>query len=147
MALAASTRPFALPPLRVTLLDGFLALREAAPCPALHALADACIERLDRFRLPPSAEELARRQRHRLSHTQQALLERWGYPYVFGEWRFHVTLSRRLSPEEVAPLQALAQAHLGAAAAQPRFVRELCLFTEVTPGAPFLLAERLPLLG
>jgi hypothetical protein len=105
------------------------------------------VERLDRFRLPPSAEELARRQRHRLSPTQQALLERWGYPYVFGEWRFHVTLSRRLTPEEAPTLQAAAEAHLAAAAAQPRFVRELCLFTEVSPGAPFLLAERLPLLG
>ena len=147
MALAARTRPFALPPLRLDMLDGFLALREAEPCAALHAFADACVEALDPLRRPPSSAELARRQQHGLTVAQTALLQRWGYPYVKAEWRFHVTLSRRLAPQEQPLLRDAADALLGEAAAQPRAVRELCLFTQAAPAAPFLIAERLPLLG
>ncbi|MCO6417428.1 DUF1045 domain-containing protein [Siccirubricoccus sp. KC 17139] len=146
-ALAARTAPFALPPLAVTDLDGFLALRETAPCPELHAFAGACVEALDDCRAPPSEAELARRRKAKLSPAQAALLERWGYPYVFAEWRFHVTLTRRLTPAEKAVVLPAVTDFLGEAPARPRLVRELCLFTQSGPGAPFLIAERLPLSG
>lgn len=147
MELAARTRPFALPPLAVMDLKGFLALRETAPCPALHAFADACVEALDAHRAPPTEEELARRKRASLSPAQLAMLDRWGYPYVFGEFFFHVTLTRRLTPEERDVVLPAVTQFLGEAPAQPRRVTELCLFTQAAPGAPFLIAERLPLLG
>jgi putative phosphonate metabolism protein len=147
MDLAARTPPFALPPLAVRDLKGFLALRETAPCPALHAFADACVEALDAHRAPPTEEELARRKRASLSPTQLALLDRWGYPYVFGEFFFHVTLTRRLTPEERDVVLPAVTEFLGEAPAQPRRVTQLCLFTQAAPGAPFLIAERLPLLG
>jgi hypothetical protein len=60
--LAAGIPAFPLPPLAVAEMDGFLALREQAPSPALQALADATVARLDRFRAPPPAAELARRR-------------------------------------------------------------------------------------
>ena len=56
--LAARIAPFALPPLAVADLHGFLALRETNRRPPLQALADACVERLDQFRAPPSEAEL-----------------------------------------------------------------------------------------
>jgi putative phosphonate metabolism protein len=147
MDLAARTRPFALPPLAPVNLGGFVALREAEPCAALGAFADACVTALDRFRLPPTEAEMARRRPERLTPRQRELLERWGYHYVLDEWRFHVTLSRRLDDAERALLLPAVQAQLGAAAARPRVVRSVCLFTQAAAGAPFLIAERLPLLG
>ena len=146
-ALAARLRPFDLPPLAVRDLEGFLALREAAPCPPLRALADACTEALDHCRAPPDGAELAKRRRAKLSAEQEANLARWGYPYVFGEWRFHVTLTRRLSPEEKAAVLPAAEAHLRGALGHPRRVSSVCLFTQAGPGAPFLVAERLPFGG
>lgn len=146
-ALAARLRPFDLPPLAVRDLEGFLALRETQPCPALRALADACVEALDPCRAPPDEAELAKRRRAGLSPRQEAYLSRWGYPYVFDEWRFHVTLTRRLSPEEKAAVLPAAEAHLAAALAHRRRVSSVCLFTQAGPGAPFLLAERLPFGG
>ncbi|WP_309139578.1 DUF1045 domain-containing protein [Siccirubricoccus sp. G192] len=146
-ALTARLAPFELPPLAVRDLEGFLALREAAPCPALQSLADACVEALDPCRAPPEAPELARRRKAGLSPAQAALLERWGYPYVFGEWRFHVTLTRRLRPEEKAAVLPAVTAYLGEAAARPRRVASICLFTQATPGAPFLIADRLRFQG
>jgi putative phosphonate metabolism protein len=146
-ALAARTAPFDLPELEVMDLGGFLALRESRPCPALRSLADSCVTALDTHRAPPTEAEIARRRPERLSEGQREMLSRWGYPYVFADWQFHLTLSRRLSAEEKAIVMPAAQQAVGAVAARPRVVRELCLFTQASPGAPFLIAERLPLRG
>ncbi len=146
-ALAERIATFDLPPLAVHDLDGFLALRETAPCPALHAFADACVEALDAHRAPPTEAEIARRRPERLSETQRAHLMRWGYPYVFEEWRFHVTLSRRLTaPEKAVVLPAVTDA-LGEAPTRARRVTAISLFVQPAPGAPFTIAERLPLRG
>lgn len=145
--LASRLAPFDLPPLAVRDLHGFLALRETAPCPALHALADTCVEALDFCRAPPDASELARRRKAGLSPAQQAMLERWGYPYVFGDWRFHVTLTRRLTAEEKAVVLPAVQAHLGEAPARPRRVASICLFAQEAPGASFRILRRFRLGG
>ena len=147
MALAARTRPFLLPPLAAVDLGGFIALRETEPCPALHGFAEDCVAALDRFRQPPTEAELARRRPERLSPRQRQMLEHWGYHYVFEEYRFHVTLTRRLAEAERAALLPALHAHFGDVPARPRPVRFLCLFTQAAAGAPFLIAERLPLMG
>ncbi|WP_237182841.1 DUF1045 domain-containing protein [Roseomonas marmotae] len=143
--LAAATAPFELPPLEVADLTGFLALRESVPCPALHTFADACVTALDAHRAPATEAEIARRRPERMTARQREMLDRWGYPYVFSEWRFHLTLSRRLSEREKDIMMPAVREAVSAAADKPRMVRELCLFTQAEPGAPFLIAERLPL--
>ena len=146
-ALAEAAAPFELPPLRVTDLDGFLALQECTPCPPLHALADACVTELDSHRQPAEPAELARRRQAGLTPEQDTLLLDWGYPYVLRQWRFHMTLTRRLTPEERAIVQPAAQAHFAAALAKPRQVQDICLFTQIAPGSAFVVAERLALRG
>jgi len=146
-ALARSIAPFTMPRLHVADLSGFLAVREAEPCPALHALADACVAGVDRHRAPPDEAELAKRRKNGLSAAREANLMRWGYPGVFSEWRFHMTLTRRLTADERAAYQPAAEAHLAGALPHPRRVSEICVFTQAGPGAPFMIAERLPLLG
>ncbi len=145
--LAASIAPFDLPALGVAELHGFLALRECVPSPSLQALADLCVAGLDAFRAEPEAAELARRRRHGLPNVQEALLQRWGYPYVFGAWFFHMTLTRRLRPEEQPIYRPAAERHFAAALSIPRRVNAICLFTQPEPGVPFTLALRLPLRG
>ncbi len=144
---AADIAPFALPRLAVADLRGFLALRETTPCAPLQALADACVERVDSFRAQPSEEELARRRRARLSAGQDAMLVRWGYPYVFDTWFFHMTLTRRLEGAEKDRVLAAAEDWFAPALAVDRRVEDICLFTQASPGAAFTLAERIPLLG
>ena len=144
---AATIAPFDLPPLAVTDLRGFLALRETSPCPALQALADVCVEQLDPFRAPPSPDELARRRRANLSEDQDAMLVRWGYPYVFNTWFFHMTLTRRLTEAEKSVIMPAAQAWFAPALGLKRPVRDVCVFTQSSPGAPFILAERVALRG
>ncbi len=146
-ALAARIAPFDMPPLAVRDLGPFLALRETVPCPALQALADAAVVALEPCRAPLSEAEWARRRRGGLTPEAEARVARWGYHLVFEAWRFHVTLSRRLTPEERAVVAPAAEAHLGAAAARPRRVGSVCLFSQAAPGAPFVIARRLRLGG
>jgi len=146
-ALAAGIAPFDMPPLHVADLSGFLAVREATPCTALQALADACVAGVDRHRAPPDDVELARRRGTGLSPGREAMLVRWGYPGVFAEWRFHMTLTRRLTVGEHAIVRPAAEAHLAAALPHRRRITDICVFTQAGPGAPFTIAERLPLRG
>jgi putative phosphonate metabolism protein len=145
--LANSIAPFDLPPLAMTDLHGFLALTETEPCPALQALADSCVADMDVYRAPASEDEQARRRRSPLTPAQDAMLVRWGYPYVFDTWFFHMTLTRRLSPEEKQFWQPAAEQFLASAVAAPRRATDICLFTQPGPRAPFVIAERIPLRG
>jgi len=146
-ALAARIAPFALPPLGVSDVHGFLALRETEPCAPLQALADVCVAELDAFRAPPSDAELARRRRNGLPPQQDAMLVRWGYPYVFETWFFHMTLTRRLTAAEKALFQPEAERWFTRALLLPRRVEDICLFVQDSPDASFVIHERLPLQG
>jgi putative phosphonate metabolism protein len=145
--LADRIAPFDLPALSVQDLFGFLALRETKPCAPLQALADACVEQLDTFRAPPAEAELARRRRANLTPRQEEMLVRWGYPYVFDTWFFHLTLTRRLGAEEKRVFMPAAEAYFARAIAMPRRVTDICLFVQPSPEAPFLIRERLALRG
>lgn len=145
--LARSLNAFEMPPLAVQILHGFLAIRETTPSPDLQALSDVTVATLDPFRAPLSAAELEKRRRHGLSAAEEAMLGRWGYPYVFQLWRFHLTLSRRLTEMEATKLRARAEDYFAPVLSAPRLCRSLALFTQEAPGGAFRLAERLPLGG
>jgi putative phosphonate metabolism protein len=145
--LATRIKPFELPRLAVTDLHGFLALCETTFCPPLQALADACVERLDGFRAPSSEAELARRRRARLTAAQEAMLVRFGYPYVLNTWFFHMTLTRRLSAMEHATWRPEVERYFQAAVAMPRVVTDICLFTQARPQDAFVIGERIALTG
>ena len=143
-ALAADIGAFPLPGFRVADLSGFLAVREAEPSRALQELADRCVERLDRHRAPPDEAELARRRGGGLSPAREANLVRWGYPLVFGEWRFHMTLTRRLTSAEQAHIRPAAEGYFRDALRRERVCDEICVFTQA-PGQNFRIAERFSL--
>jgi hypothetical protein len=145
--LADRIGPFDLPALSVQDVFGFLALRESEPSALLQALADACVEHLDAFRAPPSETELSRRRRAGLTPLQDEMLVRWGYPYVFDTWFFHLTLTRRLSAVEKQVFMPAAETYFARAIGTRRRVSDICLFVQPAPGAPFVIRERFPLRG
>jgi hypothetical protein len=144
---AASVPPFALPPLAVSDLFGFLALTEAEPSASLQAYCDACVAGVEHLRAPPDAAELARRRRIGLAPAEEANLVRWGYPYVFATWFFHMTLTRRLTEAEHARYRPAAEAWFADVIGLPRTVSDICLFSQDAPGAAFYLVERVRLGG
>jgi putative phosphonate metabolism protein len=145
--MAERIAPFELPPLAVMDVHGFLALRETEPSAPLQALADACVERLDGYRAAASDAELARRRRSGLTPEQDAMLVRFGYPYVLETWFFHMTLTRRLSSQEHRIWRPETERFFTAPVEVKRQVTDICLFTQAEPGAPFVIAARIPLSG
>jgi putative phosphonate metabolism protein len=145
---AARERAFAVPALELAELSGFLALVPAARCPDLQDLADRCVMEFDEFRRPAGEAELARRRSSGLTPRQDALLARWGYPYVFDEWRFHLTLTGRLScaRERETVTTALRQ-RFAAVVERPLPVNDLCIFRQPAPGRPFTVLARFRLGG
>ena len=79
--------------LEVCDLEGFVALVPREENAALQSLAADCVSHFDRFRAPLTPEDLLRRRKGGLTARQDAFLMRWGYPYVFEEFRFHMTLT------------------------------------------------------
>ena len=106
-AFCTTERTVVVPGLRLTNLDGFMALTPAGDNAAVKALARNAVAALDPFRAPPGAAELARRRSAGLTDRQEALLQRWGYPYVMDEFRFHVTLTGRVNTDQAAQVRAV----------------------------------------
>lgn len=75
----------------------------------INTLAADAVAFFDRFRAAPSKHELARRHPQSFSERQRELLAKWGYPYVFDEYRFHVTLTDtlRVSTDTCAEIRAI----------------------------------------
>jgi hypothetical protein len=136
---------FALPQLEVASLSGFLALLPKARSDALHALADDCVTAFETFRRPAEESELARRRAAGLTARQDALLARFGYPYVLDQFRFHMTLTGPLDEPDRARLRPWLEGHFAAALEQPIQVQDLCLFVQQRPEADFSIFQRFPL--
>lgn len=134
--------PFTIEPALQT-LRGFLAWRLRHGDPArdrLHQLADACVGEFDAFRAPPPPTELAHRRRAGLSDVQERHLQRWGYPYVFGTFTFHITLTGRLDQaEQLACYRALEATRVVLPAAMP--IDNIALFLQPAQEAPFTVAR------
>lgn len=92
-ALSAWHAPILLPALKVTLLNAFAALRPVAEDAELNRLAAACVRDLDDLRAPLIEADRARRLSQALTTRQLMNLQRWGYPYVLEDFRFHMTLT------------------------------------------------------
>ena len=145
--IAAALAPFTLPGLRLSRLGRFIALTPAGDAGGLERLAERVTIDLDTLRAPLDAAELAKRRKSGLTPRQEGYLQRWGYPYVLDEFRFHLTLTGALAPAEgeraMAALRPLVALH----EAEPFVVAEVCLFADPGGGANFRLIERLPLTG
>lgn len=76
----------------VRALGRFIAIVPRERNAVLDRLAADCVAMFDDFRAPLSAGERSRRETG-LSARQRANLDRWGYPYVFEDFRFHMTLT------------------------------------------------------
>ncbi len=101
--------PRAIPAIRpvVDSISGFLAVVPGEPSAALMRLAADCVREFDSFRAPLTPEDRARRNPSALTPRQCEYLDRFGYPYVLEDFRFHMTLTGRLDAERRQPVLAM----------------------------------------
>jgi Protein of unknown function (DUF1045) len=143
---AATTLPVVVEGLRLTDLDGFLALTPQGDVTALNALAARAVRDLDPFRGNAPEAELTRRRAAGLSDAQEALLQRWGYPYVMDEFRFHITLTGRLTSAEATSTRAVLGPLLASVLRAPYVIDDIALVGQMENGR-FRLIHRYRLSG
>jgi hypothetical protein len=119
-------------------IEDFIAVVPSRTEASLDALAASCTTIFDAYRAPMSPQERARRIASGLSQSQIQNLDRWGYPYVLSEFRFHMTLTgavpqRRKKAVLAALLNGFHQMNVEPSIAIDR----LSLMKQESPDAPF----------
>jgi hypothetical protein len=120
-------------------IGSFRALRPQGDESAIDALAADAVRGFDGFRAPPLASDLARRRPDRMTPRQRELFQRWGYPYVLDEFRFHLTLTDPVPAERGEEVDAALAGHFAGTAGVDVPLLSIALFVEPEPGAPFRL--------
>jgi Protein of unknown function (DUF1045) len=80
-------------------LSVFIAFRLTSDFKAMQALHEACVREFEPFRAPLAPTDIARRRKASLSALQDERLLAFGYPYIFEDFRFHMTLTGAVHDE------------------------------------------------
>ena len=132
--------------LKIANLDGFVALIPAVQGDELTHLAASIVTEFEPFRAPMSAAGREKRlSGGYLSPRQIEYIARYGYPYVMEEFRFHMTLTDRLSDAERPAVLAAAEDWFGPLLETSFLLDRIALFHETDPGAPFTRLADFPL--
>jgi len=138
---AAMPRPIPMIAPVVNTIGDFIAIVPSQPSAELQALAADAVSRFDSFRAPLSASDRARRNPDGLPPRQRDYLERWGYPYVMEEFRFHMTLTGRLPAERRETVLAILRQRFAALNMNSIAVDRLALFKQSDPGSQFRILQ------
>lgn len=134
---AENREPVSIGRLQLSLLDGFLALTPVEQTDALTGFVGEVVEHFEPFRAPLSEADRARRLQSGLTPRQTQLLERFGYPYVMEEFRFHMTLTDRLPLEQRDAVIAAATDWFAPVLNAPFDLDRLVLYSEPAAGEAF----------
>ena len=141
----ARQAPTLLPRLELTEIGPFFALTCSGGSDGIDRLCEAVVESFEPWRAPPSADDMARRRPERLGERQRELLARWGYPYVFEEFQFHMTLTGPVGVGDRPRVREILQDIFAEYLGQPLPVEHLGLFSEPERGQPFNVLRHAPL--
>jgi putative phosphonate metabolism protein len=144
----AEQAPFTVAPPALRLHGTYAALLLSEPSPEVHALGASCVSTFDDFRAALSPQERAKRHEEKLTQAQRQNLDRWGYPYVFNAFTFHMTLAGPL-PEDVAETvcASLEREYEASGARHALAFRSVALYREPEGGGPLALIARAALSG
>ena len=124
--------------LRVGSVGPFLALIPDGDERALNQLAFAIVEHFEPFRAPLSDEDRARRLASPLTLKQVQYLERFGYPYVNDEFRFHMTLTNSLHQDDRKEIFPILEGAAGPVLdREAGLIDRICLFKQNDPSTKF----------
>ncbi len=133
--------------LAVRELGRFIALTPQTPCKPLDDLAAACVREFDMLRAPLTAKDRERRLAAGVTERQTRYLDRWGYPYVFEEFRFHMTLTGPLDEPQRSEVFAFLRDRFEQLGAALLTVDRLVIAVQPGPSQPFRIAAQTMLTG
>jgi 2'-5' RNA ligase len=129
------------------LIGAFVALVRVGSQDDLMGLAADCLSAFSEHRAPLSAADRERRLAAKLTPRQAELLDRWGYPYVLDEFRFHMTLAGPLAADQRQKWCAALGDAFAAQADEEVTIDAISLMRQDDRGARFRVVMRGPLQG
>lgn len=129
----------------VRTISGFTAIVPDEVDDELELLAEACVRDFDPFRAAMTAEDRARRKPDALTPRQIEHLDDWGYPYVFEDFRFHMTLTGRLTEQRGAAALAMLQHRFAELGIDELRIDSIALFKQDTATARFRIVKHVSL--
>jgi len=142
---AGSARPIPTFEPVVNSISGFIAVISAQRSDELQQLAADAVRAFDGFRAPLTAEDRARRNPQGLTPRQIEFLERWGYPYVMEEFRFHMTLTGRLDDSRRDNVLAMLRERFARLGLAELAIDRIALFRQEDAKASFTIIGDWPL--
>lgn len=142
---AATARPIPVIKPVIRAIGDFIAVVPDQRSATLDSLAQHCVVTFDRFRAPLSAADRARRNPAALTPRQVEHLDRWGYPYVAEEFRFHMTLTGRLAADRHPAIVAMLRERFDVLDVGSLPIDRLALFRQDDPASRFRIIAHHPL--
>lgn len=118
-------------------ISGFIAVIPEGRSHELEQLAADCVRVFDDFRAPLTPEDRARRKPAQLTPRQVEHLERWGYPYVMEQFRFHMTLTVRLDESRHEDVLAMLKQRFARLGIERLAIDRIALFRQSHADARF----------
>jgi putative phosphonate metabolism protein len=128
-------------------VGGFIAIAPMQPSDELEKLAADCVSAFDSFRAQLTPEDRARRKPELLTPRQREHLDRWGYPYVMNDFRFHMTLTGKLSAARHEMILTMLRPHFAALNISTLAIDRLAVFRQDDAGSRFRIVRHYALQG
>ena len=128
-------------------LGPFLAFQIPGVSSEMQALHALCVCALDGFRAPLTEFDLARRRKAKLTPEQDARLVAWGYPYVYEDFRFHMTLTGRIADKAVRARVLSALQNYFAPETRLTTFDSIAVFKQPDRSSPFTILARFDFIG
>jgi putative phosphonate metabolism protein len=144
---AFAQKPHAIPVITpvVRAIKSFIAVVPNTHSADLQTFAADCVTSFDDFRAPLTPEDRDRRNVAALTEKQVAYLDRWGYPYVFEEFRFHMTLTGSLPGERRDGVLEILQKRFAALSLGTVRIEHLALLRQSDASSQFTMIKHWPI--
>jgi len=109
----------------------------------LRDIVAEIVRSLEPFRAPLNDAEMQKRLKAPLTERQRHQLENYGYPYIFNDFRFHLTLTGEIAdPALRAKVLAALSARFAPLADTKFEFDSICLFRQLDSQSSFTLLQR-----
>ncbi|MEL6688018.1 MAG: DUF1045 domain-containing protein [Pseudomonadota bacterium] len=140
--IASEREPFELP-LKVSTLHDFIALRPDGTFYELRDLHETCVQDLEPFRAMLGAEDIERRRKSGLTRLQDRRMLEWGYPFIFEDFRFHMTLTCRIPDAYLREtIQSALETYFAPYVLSGHHIGGIAIFKQNTREDPFYVLKR-----
>jgi len=110
----------------------------------MDQLAADCVRNFEDFRAPLTDADIERRRQSKLTPKQDERLLTFGYPHIFDDFHFHMTLAGPLEDAEQEAVAGMLRREAGSLDGQPLHVDAVALYQQPDRDSPFIQTAPFP---